>query len=181
MIAINQVLAPKSSNGGIVEEATSNPEVPFANTLDELVEGSAVAIETEKLLLAELEADPTFADLEAEEAEIGLLQENLLETLAEEESQLGLAVPIAPELLPNTKQSDRFQNGDSIKQQTGLSRLEILQQGKPLSEEFILVPEQRTDIKALEKGVLAKQQTKLGEKISSIDINHSFVRFYCIL
>jgi flagellar hook-length control protein FliK len=170
MIAINQVLTQKSSNGDIVDESASNPEVPFANTLDELVKGSTEIIKSEEILLAELEADPTFEDVKAEELETEFLQENLLEILSEEEGQLGITNPVGPEKLPLIKQGDQLQDLDSTKQQTGLSRLEVLKQGKPLNDESILVPEQRIDIKDIEKDILAKQQTKLGENPLSEEI-----------
>ncbi|SVD59897.1 uncharacterized protein METZ01_LOCUS412751, partial [marine metagenome] len=163
MIAINQVLPPKTTkDGGIVDEASADPEIPFANTLDDLMEGSIAESEAGELLLAELEADTMLAELESEESELNLLQEDILETLTDEENQIGLAVPIAPELLPNSIDELQLQNGESFKERTGMSRLEVLQQGKPLTEESLLVPELRTDTKAL-KNDLAKQQTTLGQ------------------
>ena len=163
MIAINQVLTPKTTkDGGIVDEASADPEIPFANTLDDLMEGSIAESEAGELLLTELEADPMLAELEYEESELNLLQENILETLTDEEKQIGLAVPITPELLPNSIDELQLQNGESFKERTGMSRLEVLQQGKPLTEESLLVPELRTDTKAL-KNDLAKQQTTLGQ------------------
>jgi len=163
MIAINQVLTPKTTkDGGIVDEASADPEIPFANTLDDLMEGSIAESEAGELLLAELEADPMLAELEYEESELNLLQEDILETLTDEEKQIGLAVPIAHELLPNSIDELQLQNGESFKERTGMSRLEVLQQGKPLTEESLLVPELRTDTKAL-KNDLAKQQTTLGQ------------------
>ena len=163
MIAINQVLTPKTTkDGGIVDEASADPEIPFANTLDDLMEGSIAESEAGELLLTELEADPMLAELESEESELNLLQEDILNTLTDEEKQIGLAVSIAPELLPNSTDELQLQNGESFKERTGMSRLEVLQQGKPLSEESLLVPELRTDTKAL-KNDLAKQQTTLGQ------------------
>ena len=65
---------------------------------------------------------------------------------------------MAPEFVPDSQTRTQTQNGESINQQSGLSRLEVLQQGKQLSEEFLLVPEQRVDNKAPDKNILENLQ-----------------------
>ena len=35
MIAVNQVLTPKVTQGAVTDEAVTDPEIPFSNTLDD--------------------------------------------------------------------------------------------------------------------------------------------------
>ena len=102
--------------------------------------------EAEDLLLGELEDGQLMAEQGLGEEAI-LVEENILQTLMDDENQIALAVPIAPEFVPDSQNRTQTQNGESINQQSGLSRLEVLQQGKQLSEEFFFVPEQRFDNK----------------------------------
>ena len=44
MIAVNQVLTPKVTQGAVTDEAVTDPEIPFSNTLDELLEDSMTEI-----------------------------------------------------------------------------------------------------------------------------------------
>ena len=157
MIAVNQVLTPKVTQGTVSDEAVADPEIPFSNTLDELLEDSMTEFEAEDLLLGELEEGQLMAEQGLGEEAI-LVEENILETLTDDENQIALAVPIAPEFVPDSQTRTQTQNGESIHQQSGLSRLEVLQQGKQLSEEFLLVPEQRVDNKAPDKNILANLQ-----------------------
>ena len=157
MIAVNQVLTPKVTQGTVSDDAVTDPEIPFSNTLDELLEDSMTEFEAEDLLLGELEDGQLMAEQGLGEEAI-LVEENILETLMDDENQIALAVPIAPEFVPDSQNRTQTQNGESINQQSGLSRLEVLQQGKQLSEEFLLVPEQRVDNKAPDKNILANLQ-----------------------
>ena len=157
MIAVNQVLTPKVTQGTVSDEAVTDPEIPFSNTLDELLEDSMTEFEAEDLLLGELEDGQLMAEQGLGEEAI-LVEENILETLTDDENQIALAVSIAPEFVPDSQNRTQTPNGDSINQQPGLSRLEVLQQGKQLSEEFLLVPEQRVDNKAPDKNILANLQ-----------------------
>ncbi len=160
MIAVNQVLTPKVTQGTVSDESVADPEIPFSNTLDELLEDSMTEFEAEDLLLGELEDGQLMAEQGLGEEAI-LVEENILETLTDDENQIALAVPIAPEFVPDSQNRTQTQNGESINQQSGLSRLEVLQQGKQLSEEFLLVPEQRVDNKAPDKNILANLQNSL--------------------
>ena len=36
MIAVNQVLTPKVTQGSVADEAVTDPKIPFSNTLDEM-------------------------------------------------------------------------------------------------------------------------------------------------
>ena len=157
MIAVNQVLTPKVTQGTVSDEAVADPEIPFSNTLDELLEDSMTEFEAEDLLLGELEEGQLMAEQGLGEEAI-LVEENILETLTDDENQIALAVPMAPEFVPDSQTRTQTQNGESIHQQSGLSRLEVLQQGKQLSEEFLLVPEQRVDNKTPDKKILANLQ-----------------------
>ena len=38
MIAVNQVLTPKVTQGTVADDADTDPEIPFSNTLDELLD-----------------------------------------------------------------------------------------------------------------------------------------------
>ena len=160
MIAVNQVLTPKVTQGTVSDEAVADPEIPFSNTLDELLEDSMPEFEAEDLLLGELEEGQLIVEQGLGEEAI-LVEENILETLTDDENQIALAVPMAPEFVPDSQTRTQTQNGESTHQQSGLSRLEVLQQSKQLSEEFLLVPEQRVDNKAPDKNILANLQNSL--------------------
>ena len=133
MIAVNQVLIPKVTQGTVSDEAVSDPEIPFSNTLDELLEDSMTEFEAEDLLLGELEDGQLMAEQGLGEEAI-LVEENILEALTDYENQIALAVPMAPEFVPDSQTRTQNQNGESIHQQSGLSRLEVLQQSKQISE-----------------------------------------------
>ncbi len=62
MIAVNQVLTPKVTQGTVADEAVADPEIPFSNTLDELLEDSMTEFEAEDLLLGELEEGQLMAE-----------------------------------------------------------------------------------------------------------------------
>ncbi len=62
MIAVNQVLTPKVTQGTVSDEAVADPEIPFSNTLDELLEDSMTEFEAEDLLLGELEEGQLMAE-----------------------------------------------------------------------------------------------------------------------
>ena len=64
MIAVNQVLTPKVTQGSVADEAVADPEIPFSNTLDELLEDSMTEFEAEDLLLGELEEGQLMAEQE---------------------------------------------------------------------------------------------------------------------
>ena len=94
MIAVNQVLTSKVTQGTVSDEAVADPEIPFSNTLDELLEDSMTEFEAEDLLLGELEEGQLMAEQELGEEAI-LVEENILETLTDDENQIALAVPMA--------------------------------------------------------------------------------------
>ena len=102
MIAVNQVLTPKVTQGTVSDEAVADPEIPFSNTLDELLEDSMTEFEAEDLLLGELEEGQLMAEQGLGEESI-LVEENILETLTDDENQIALAVPMAPEFVPDSQ------------------------------------------------------------------------------
>ena len=102
MIAVNQVLTPKVTQGTVSDEAVTDPDIPFSNTLDELLEDSITEFEAEDLLLGELEDGQLMAEEGLGEEAI-LFEENILETLTDDENQIALAVPIAPEFAPDSQ------------------------------------------------------------------------------
>ena len=113
MIAVNQVLTPKVTQGTVSDEAVADPEIPFSNTLDELLEDSMTEFEAEDLLLGELEDGQLMAEQGLGEEAI-LVEENILETLTDDENQIALAVPMAPEFVPDSQTRTQTQNGESI-------------------------------------------------------------------
>ena len=92
MIAVNQVLTPKVTQGTVSDEAVADPEIPFSNTLDELLEDSMTEFEAEDLLLGELEEGQLMAEQGLGEEAI-LVEENILETLTDDENQILLQFP----------------------------------------------------------------------------------------
>ena len=62
MIAVNQLLTPKVTQGTVADEAVTDPEIPFSNTLDELLEDSMTEFEAEDFLLGELEDGQLMAE-----------------------------------------------------------------------------------------------------------------------
>ena len=109
MIAVNQVLTTKVTQGTVSDETVTDPEIPFSNTLDELLEDSMTEFEAEDLLLGELEDGQLMAEQGLGE-EANLIEINILETLMDDENQNAPAIPIAPEFVPDSQNRTQTQN-----------------------------------------------------------------------